>query len=67
MNELNFYRCTIKIEVEDAKGRIKYRKENYIVEAISPTDVEVKMANHLEMLDYEVVGINVINIIEIVK
>lgn len=67
MNENNFYKCTIKTETEDAKGRVKYKKENYIVEAVSPTDVEVIMAKHLEMADYEVVGINVINIVEIIK
>ena len=67
MNENNFYRCTIKIETEDNKGRVKYKKENYLVEAVSPTDVEVKMAKHLDMIDYEVVGINVMNIVEIIK
>lgn len=67
MNENNYYRCTIKTETEDGKGRIKYKKENYIVEAVSPTDVETKMAKHLEMTDYEVISISILNIIEIVK
>ena len=67
MEENNYYRCTIRTQGEDAKGRVKYRKENYIVSAVSPTDVEVKMRRHLEMSDYDVVGINVLNIVEIVR
>jgi len=67
MNENNFYKCTIKTETEDSKGRVKYKKENYIVEAVSPTDVEVKMAKHLDMSDYEVTSISIVNILEIIK
>ena len=67
MGDSNYYRCTVKTSFEDKKGNLKYKKENYIVSAVSPTDVEVKMAKHLEMADYEVVGINVINIVDIIK
>lgn len=62
-----YFKCTIKIEFEDAKGRIKFRKENYIVSAITPTDVETKMAKHLEGTDYEIIGINIIAIVDIIK
>jgi hypothetical protein len=67
MEENNYYRCTIKTSFEDRKGRIKYKKENYIVFAVSPTDVEVKMRKHIEMTDYDVVGINVMSIVDIIK
>ena len=67
MSENNYYKCTIKTVFEDAKGREKFKKENYIVSAVSPTDVETKMAKHLEMTDYEIVAINLLNIIEIIK
>ena len=67
MEENNYYRCTIRTQFEDAKGRMKSRKENYIVFAVSPTDAETKIAKHLEVTDYEVVSINLLNIIEIIK
>jgi len=62
-----YYRATIKISFEDKKGNVKFKKENYIVSAVSPTDVETKMAKHLGMEDYEIVGINTMNIVEIVE
>jgi len=67
MDENNYYKCVVLTQIEDAKGRLKNRKENYIVSAVSPTDVEVKMAKHLQMSDYSIVGINILNIVEIVK
>lgn len=62
-----YYRATIKVSYEDKKGNVKFKKENYIVSAVSPTDVETKIAKHLGMEDYEIVGINTMNIVEIVE
>lgn len=63
-----WYRCTIKISYEDKKGNVKYKKENYIVSAVNPTDVEAKMAKHMSSSeDYEILGINTQNIIDIVS
>ena len=62
-----YYRATVKISFEDKKGNIKYKKENYIVYAITPTDVETKMAAELGANDYEIVGINITNIVDIIK
>jgi hypothetical protein len=62
-----YYRVTIKMQFEDKKGNIKSKKENYIVFAMSPTDVEAKLAKHLGVEDYEIVGINTTNIVDIVK
>jgi len=62
-----YFRATVKVSFEDKKGNVKYKKENYIVYAITPTDVEVKMAAELGNEDYEIVGINVTNIVDIIK
>ena len=62
-----WYKVTVKVEFEDAKGRQKFKKESYIVSAMTPTEVEMKMAKQLEATDYEIVGINTTNIVEIVK
>lgn len=62
-----YYKVTVKTQYEDKKGNVKFKKETYIVFAISPTDVEVKLAKHLGVEDYEIVGINTTNIIDIVK
>lgn len=62
-----YFKCTVKVEFEDAKGRQKFKKENYIVSAMTPTDVEAKMVKHLEGTDYEIVGINVLAIVDIIK
>jgi len=67
MNDLNYYRCSIKTSFEDKKGNLKYKKENYIVEAISPTDVEIKVQKFLDMSDYETVSISLLNIVDIIK
>jgi hypothetical protein len=67
MNEKNYYKVTIKSEFEDSKGRMKTRKDNYIVSAVNPTDVEVKMTKQLSMSDYEITSINLLNIIEVIE
>ena len=62
-----YYRATVKMSFEDKKGNLKFKKENYLVSAVSPTDVEVKLAKHLGVDDYEIVGVNISNIIEVVN
>ena len=62
-----YYRASIKTSYEDKKGNVKYKKENYIVYAMSPTDVEAKMAKHLGTEDYEIVGINIVGIVDVIK
>jgi hypothetical protein len=62
-----YYKATIKMQFEGKRGDIKFKKESYIVFAISPTDVETKLAKHLGVEDYEIVGINTTNIVDIVK
>lgn len=62
-----WYKVTVKVEFEDAKGRQKFKKETYIVSALTPTEVENKIAKQLEATDYEIVGINTTNIVEIIN
>lgn len=64
---LQFFKCVVRIETEDNKGRLKYRNEEYIVEAINPTDVEAKINTRLEGVDFEIKSINLTKIIEIIK
>jgi len=60
-----YYKTTIKIAFEDSKGNLKYKAESYIVYAISPTDVEAKLAKELSGQDYEIKNISVTNIVGI--
>ena len=62
-----YYRVAIKIQFEDKKGNLRFKKENYLVFSMSPTDVEAKLAKYLGVQDYEIVGINVANFIDVVK
>ena len=62
-----YYKCTIKVSFEDKKGNEKFKKESYIVSAITPTDVEVKMAKYLKAIDHEIIGINTTNIVDIIE
>ncbi len=62
-----YFKCAIKIEFETEKGKIKYRREDYIVSAVSPTDVETKITEHLKGYDFEIISIVVTKIIDIVK
>ena len=38
-----YYSVQVAIEVEDAKGKIKKQKENYLVDALSVTEAEAKL------------------------
>ena len=67
MNEKQYYLTAIKVASENAKGRIKYRRDLYVCEAVSPTDVEKKMSTYLETADYEIVQITASKILDIIK
>jgi Domain of unknown function (DUF4494) len=62
-----YYKATVKVQFEDKKGNVKFKREAYIVSAISPTEVEAKVAKELSTGDYEIVGINVTNIVDVIK
>ena len=64
-----FYSVTVAIEVEDAKGKIKKQKENYLVDALSVTEAETKLVKNFTAeavkLEYEVIKVSETNIIEV--
>jgi hypothetical protein len=64
-----FYSVQVAIEVEDAKGKIKKQKENYLVDALSVTEAETKLVKKFVAeavkLEYEVVKVSETNIIEV--
>lgn len=62
-----YFRCKVKVEWEDDKGKVKYRGEEYIVNALTPTDVESKIHEHLKGSDFEIVSISVTKIIDIIN
>lgn len=62
-----YFKCRIKIEWEDDKGKVKYRGEEYIVNALNPTDVEAKITEHLKGSDFEIVSISVTKIMGIIN
>ena len=67
MMENAYYKCVVKVEYEDAKGKMKSRKEEYVVEAVSPTDVEAKVTKELEGYDFEVAQISLTKILSILR
>lgn len=64
-----YYSVTVAIEVEDAKGKIKKQKENYLVDAMSCTEAEAKLVKKFTAeavkLEYEVVKVSETKIIEV--
>lgn len=67
MTENAYYKCVVKIEYEGAKGKMKTRRDEYVVEGISPTDVEAKITKELEGYDFEVAQITLTKIVSIVR
>ena len=65
-----YYAVMVAIEVEDAKGKIKKQKENYLVDAMSCTEAEAKLVQKFTKdavkLEYEVVKVIETKIIEVI-
>jgi hypothetical protein len=62
-----YYRCKVKVEWENDRGQVKFRGEEYIVNALNPTDVESRVTEHLKGTDFEIVNISVTKIIDIIN
>jgi len=62
-----YFRCKVKVEWENVKGQVKYRGEEFIVNAINPTEVETLMTEHLKGADFEIVNISVTKIVDIIN
>jgi hypothetical protein len=69
MNENYYYKATLRIEYEDAKGKLKKRREEYIVSGVNPTDVEAKVTTYMKgsTEDFEISSIVLTKIIDILK
>jgi hypothetical protein len=67
LSENAFYKVVVKISYEGSKGKMKTRRDEYVVEGISPTDVETKITKELEGYDFEVSQITLTKIISIVR
>lgn len=65
--ENQFFKCIVKVVFEGANAKLKTRRDEYIVEGISPTDVEAKITKELEGSDFEVSQITLTKIISIVR
>ena len=62
-----YYRVKVKVEWENDRGQVKFRGEEYIVNALNPTDVESRITEHLKGSDFEIVNISVTRIIDIIN
>jgi len=67
MSENSYYKCIVKTEYEGGNGKMKSRRDEYIVEGISPTDVEAKMTKELQGFDFEIAQITLTKIVSIIK
>ena len=66
MSEKQYYKCAVKVQYEDSKGRIKFRKEEYLVNAVNPTDVETQITKEMEGYeDFEIVSIVLTKILSV--
>lgn len=60
MDAINrFYVVTVAVETEDAKGKIKKVKEQHLVDAKDPQDVQMKVIKMMDgtMFDWDIVSI----------
>lgn len=67
---MRYYMARVQFEtVNDQNGRIQKTKENYLVEALSVSDVEDKMNEKFQdtMSDFSVIKVDESNIMGIVK
>lgn len=63
----NYWKCKVKVETEDDKGKMKTRSEEYIVNATGPTEVEERINKELEGLDFSISDISQTKIIKIIE
>lgn len=69
LDEKCYYNVKTNREVEQANGKIKKVTEAYLVQAISVTDAEVKITNHLkdEPFDWSVTSVSSTKILEVIE
>ena len=63
-----FYKVTVKtLAVDPDTGKQKKRRDEYIVQGISPTDIEVKVTTALEGYEFDIHQMTQTKILEVVK
>ncbi len=67
MAENTYFMVTVDMLNEDAKGRIKKVKQQYVVVGISPTDVEAKVTKELDGYDFEISVIKATKILDVIR
>ena len=68
MSENQYYKVNVKVEYENDKGQVKFRKEEYLVSGVSPTDVETKINKEMEGAgDFEIVSLSVTKILSVLE
>lgn len=61
-----FYTATVTFSQEDSNGKIKKIKETHLVDAIDPSDVQMKVIKAMDQElvdDYEITQISLSNIL----
>ena len=65
-----YYAVTVSVETDDAKGKIKKNKEQYLVDALSVTEAEAKLVKKFTdeavQLEYEVIKVIETKIIDVI-
>ena len=66
---MSYYVVNVKVNQEDAKGRIKKLTEQYMVHAVSVTDAEAKVVADFEgsNLEFEVSSVIETKIIKVIE
>ena len=66
---MSYYVVKVKVNQEDAKGRMKKLTEQYMVHAVSVTDAEAKVVADFEgsNLEFEVSSVIETKIIKVIK
>lgn len=68
MKDQIYFKCVVRVEFEDDKGKVKFRKEEYLVNAVNPTDVEVKIVKEMEGSgDFEIMSIAQTKILSVLE
>jgi len=69
MKTKTYYQVKVSIETENEDGKVKKIKENYLIQAVSVTDAEVKMAEHFKniQMDYTVKSISESNVVDVIE
>ena len=68
MTENQFFKCSVRVEYENDKGQIKFRKEEYLVNAVNPTDVEIQIIDEMAGTgDFEITSIVLTKILAVLN